>query len=140
MQEGMLFHTIYSPQSEVYKEQFSCKLVGELDLESFKRAWAEIINRHDILRTAFVWEDVDEPLQIVHKKVDLPFYYSDISNLKNEEQNKFIQKSLRNNLKQTFEFNEAPLMNVTLYKLSITENFLIWDYHHILFDGWECRC
>ncbi|MCP5064702.1 MAG: amino acid adenylation domain-containing protein, partial [Ignavibacteriae bacterium] len=136
MQEGMLFHTIYSPESEVYKEQFSCKLIGEFELESFKSAWDIIINRHDILRTAFIWEDVDEPLQIVHSEVDLPFIYKDISHFDTKEQNSFIEENIKKKVKEIFNFAEAPLMRISLFKLCETKYFLIWDHHHILFDGW----
>jgi len=136
MQEGMLFHTIYSTDSNAYKEQFSCKLIGQLNLDSFKKSWEIIIARHDILRTAFVWEDVDEPLQIVHKEIELPFFYKDISNLSKIEQDKFIEESLEKNINNPFDLADAPLMHVSVFKLNNNEHFLIWDHHHILFDGW----
>ena len=134
MQEGMLFHSLYSPDSEVYKEQFSCKLIGSLDRSAFKSSWQKVIERHDILRTAFVWEEVDEVLQIVHKAVELPFIYldySDISDQKNE-----IVKLLEENHKEKIDFSKAPLMKITLLKLADQEHLLVWDHHHILFDGW----
>ncbi len=136
MQEGMLFHTVYAPESNAYKEQFSCKLVGTFNLDSFKKSWDSIIARHDILRTAFVWEDVDEPLQIVHKEIDLPVFFKDITTLSKAEQEIFIKENLEKNVKKSFDFAEAPLMRVSVFKLNNNEHFLIWDHHHILFDGW----
>ena len=43
MQEGMLFHSIYSPDSEEYREQFYCTLIGPLNIDAFKLAWQKII-------------------------------------------------------------------------------------------------
>ena len=57
MQEGMLFHSLYSPGSDLYFEQFSCRLQGDLDIAAFKQSWQEVVNRHSILRTACVWEE-----------------------------------------------------------------------------------
>jgi len=136
MQEGMLFHTIYAPDSEVYKEQFSCRLFSDLNLECFKSAWEEIINRHDILRSAFVWEDVDEPLQVVQTEVKLPFQYEDISSYDEGKKNIYITESLAKNQKLPFDFSIAPLMRIFLIRVGRDEYFLIWDHHHILFDGW----
>ena len=43
MQEGLLFHALYAPESAVYFEQVSCRLAGRLEVESFRRAWAAVI-------------------------------------------------------------------------------------------------
>lgn len=136
MQEGMLFHSIYSEESGVYQEQFACKLIGDVRAELFKKSWEVILDRHDILRTAFVWEDVEEPLQIVHEQVELPFNYEDYSSKEKKSLNKYLE-DLRNKLKATkLDFTSAPLMRINLIKLSDAEYYFIWDHHHILFDGW----
>ena len=72
MQQGMLFHTLYAPQSGAYFEQRTCTLRGELDIPAFEQAWQRLIDRHPVLRTAFVSETVKEPVQVVYRQVDLP--------------------------------------------------------------------
>ena len=71
MQQGMLFHTIYDPSSGVYFHQVKCVLEGELDTASLRDAWQRVLDRHAILRTAFVWEHRKQPLQVVHRQVRL---------------------------------------------------------------------
>lgn len=88
MQQGMLFHYIYNPESATYFEQFQAKFKGDLDVNSFQAAWQTIINRHAVLRTSFVWKKLDKMLQVVHKEVDFPFEILDWRNLDSEKQKK----------------------------------------------------
>jgi hypothetical protein len=67
MQRGMLFHSLYAPESGVYCTQLSCVLEGDLKLEAFEQAWQQVVDTHPILRTAFVWEGRDKPLQVVQR-------------------------------------------------------------------------
>jgi surfactin family lipopeptide synthetase C len=55
MQQGMLFHTIYAPESGAYFEQSVFTIKGELEVGAFERAWQHIIDRHPILRSSFLW-------------------------------------------------------------------------------------
>src|SRR5215208_339652 len=77
LQQGMLFHTLYSPGSGAYLEQMSMTLVGPVHAEPFRRAWQRVIDRHPVLRSGFVWEGVPQPLQVVFRQVELPFEYED---------------------------------------------------------------
>src|SRR6267143_4252864 len=77
VQKGMLFHSLYAPGSGVYVEQFSCLLPNGVDVPAFERSWQRVLDRHPALRTAFVWEDVDEPVQVVHDELPLPLVHLD---------------------------------------------------------------
>ncbi len=68
MQQGMLFHTLYAPGSEVYFNQLSYALHGDLNVSAFRQAWQQIVDRHSVLRTSFYWEDLDKPVQVVHRR------------------------------------------------------------------------
>src|SRR5947208_1599416 len=72
IQQGVLFHHLYAPESEVYFEQFSWTIHSKLNLPAFTQAWQYVVDQHPILRTAFLWEDIDEPLQIVRRHVQPP--------------------------------------------------------------------
>ena len=73
MQEGMLFHNLYAPQVEVYFEQFAYTLHGDLDVAAFKAAWLRVVAQHPILRTLFLWEHLEKPLQVVRQQVERPW-------------------------------------------------------------------
>ena len=77
MQKGMLFHTLYAPESGVYFQQTVYTLHGDLDVSAFIRAWQRVVERHPILRTLFLWEQRDKPLQVVRRRVKLPWMQHD---------------------------------------------------------------
>ncbi len=136
MQQGMLFHTLYAPETEVYTEQLACKFVGDLNIEAFREAWRQVLQRHDVLRSAFVWEDLDEPLQVVYEEVELPFEILDWSQKPAAEQKEAIDALIARERQEGLELTEAPLMRIKLIKLNDHEHYFIWSHHHLLFDGW----
>ncbi|MGD9488073.1 MAG: amino acid adenylation domain-containing protein [Calditrichaceae bacterium] len=136
MQQGMLFHTLLSPETEVYSEQLSCIISGELLLEAFRQAWEKVIERQDILRSSFIWEDLDEPLQVVHKNVSLNFRVLDWTEHDTKNTDKMIRDVTADDRKNRIDLSLAPLMNITLIRLSTDRSCFIWNYHHLLFDGW----
>ncbi len=71
MQEGMLFHTLLNPGSGIYLMQQHYTWNGPLNLERLVEAWGRVIDRHPILRTAYVWKDLKRPLQVVQRRIDL---------------------------------------------------------------------
>ena len=71
MQEGMLFHSLFALHTGVYVEQQSWRFAGPLNILAFKQAWQLVLDRHQILRTAFVHENRDKPLQFVRRRVAL---------------------------------------------------------------------
>ena len=89
VQQGMLFHGLLEQHAGVYVVQVSFSLIGDLNQDAFESAWNQLIHRHDPLRTAFVWEQVDQPLQVVGKKAALTINKLDWES-KNIEKDRFI--------------------------------------------------
>ncbi|HYP26492.1 MAG TPA: amino acid adenylation domain-containing protein [Blastocatellia bacterium] len=137
LQQGMLFHALYDPESEVYFEQLSCTLRGDLDTDALRRAWQTVIDRHTILRTAFFWERRDKPLQVVRRKASLPWQQQDWRGLSTLEQEDRFKAYLEEDRGLGFELSKAPLMRVALIQLAEDRHYLVWSHHHILLDGWS---
>lgn len=136
MQQGMLFHSLLSPETEVYSEQMSCKLRGPLNTDAFRQAWSDLVNRHDILRSAFLWEDLEEPLQVVHHTVELPFSFLDWSDKQGNELEEAISAYEMEERRKGIDLAEAPLMRLVVIKTDSHTHQFIWTHHHLLFDGW----
>ncbi|MGD9488072.1 MAG: amino acid adenylation domain-containing protein [Calditrichaceae bacterium] len=136
MQQGMLFHSLMSPETEVYSEQLSCKFTGELDPEMFKFAWQKVSERHEVLRSAYIWKGLDRPLQIVYKTIDIPFTILDWSGDSADKQKSLMYDFLSGELKEITSMANAPLMRIGLIRLDKNTHYFVWSHHHLLFDGW----
>ncbi len=137
MQQGMLFHSLYAPAYGVYVEQVSALFEGNLDVIAFEQTWQQVVDRHPCLRTAFVWEDLKNPLQVVGRRVQLPIVMHDWQYMTAEEQQQGIQELLQAEQIRGFELSKAPLMRLTLIQLAKTSYQFIWSHHHLLLDGWS---
>ncbi|WP_235006784.1 condensation domain-containing protein, partial [Calothrix rhizosoleniae] len=136
MQQGMLFHSLYAPESGVYLEQMSMNLTGNINVAAFEAAWQKVVDRYSIFRTFFVWENRENPLQVVLKQVLIPWHNFDWRELSTIEQEQQLKQLLLSQRKKGFDFKQAPLMNCTIIRLGDENYKFIWNHHHILMDGW----
>jgi amino acid adenylation domain-containing protein len=139
LQQGLLFHSLYAPSSGVYVEQMSFDLSGTLNVSAFTQAWQQVIDRHSILRTAFVWEKLKKPLQVVGRQVKLSWEEHNWQGVSPIEQQERLKNLLQAERKQGFELSKAPLMRLTLIQLTEATYHLIWSHHHLLLDGWSTQ-
>ena len=139
MQQGMLFHTLYSPESEVYFEQLVCTLKGQLNLSFFQQAWQKVVAKYPVLRSSFHWEEIEKPLQMVSQKVELPWMVYDWKHWDNLQQKEALESFLKSDRASGIELDQAPLMRFTLIQLETDSYQFIWSHHHILFDGWSMQ-
>ena len=137
MQQGMLFHTLYDPPSSLYFEQTSLTLGGNLQRDAFRQAWQQVIQQHPILRTAFIWEGVAEPVQVVKRAVPLPLVEEDWTHLTSEEQGERLSAFLEADRQRGFDLAAAPLMRLTLIQTAAQTHEFVWSFHHLLLDGWS---
>lgn len=137
MQQGLLFHSLLHPGKGMYLLQYRHVMVmPNLDLAAFRQAWAQVVERHELLRTSFVWKQQKRPMQVVHKQVELPITYEDWSHLSEGEQQDRLEQLLSEERAQGLDFTKAPLMRVRLYKLAPDTYQFVRSYHHILMDAW----
>ena len=73
VQEGMVFHDLYAPESGAYVSQYVFTLRGAVDVEVLRRAWEHVLDRRAVLRTVFVWEGMERPVQAVVTRAHLPW-------------------------------------------------------------------
>src|ERR671929_780916 len=107
LQQGMLFHCLCEPESGVYVTQMSCRLGADLDTEAFGRAWQSVVDRHAILRTAFAWEGLDHPVQVVGRRAKLPIHLEDWSELSEAEAGERFERLLVEDRRRGFELRKA---------------------------------
>ncbi|HEX8617625.1 MAG TPA: amino acid adenylation domain-containing protein, partial [Thermoanaerobaculia bacterium] len=134
MQQGLLFHSLESSEADLYVEQLQGELRGVLDPHAFERAWQEVIRRHDVFRTSFVWEELDEPLQRVLRDVA---FHVDVHDWRGEaDQNARLDAYLAADRRSPLPLDRAPLFRVALIRMEDERWQFVWTHHHILLDGW----
>ncbi|MCU1728676.1 amino acid adenylation domain-containing protein [Pseudomonas sp. 7P_10.2_Bac1] len=135
MQQGMLFHCVESPELNLYVNQLSVAVDG-LQVERFRAAWQTLLERHEVLRTAFMWRDgLADPLQAVYRQVELPIVELDWREQVAPEA--ALQALAAQDQARGFDLSSPPLMRFTLVRLSESRFQMIWTYHHLLLDGWS---
>ena len=127
LQQGMLFHSLYAPDSGVYVEQRWCVIVGDLKVNAFQRAWDRVINRHDALRSELHWEETEKPVQVVYEEVK-PQWLCE----KPDDFEAFLESDRR----RGFVLDEGPLVRFALFPLNDGRHQFVWTFHHALMDGW----
>ena len=137
MQEGLLFHSLLEPGSGVYVIQQQGLLEGDLDVTALSSAWNQAVERRAILRTSFEWEELERPLQIVHRQVHVPLVEQDWTTVSAREQETRWQKILEDDRRRGFDLYEAPLMRLVIARVGPRAFRFLWSHHHILMDGWS---
>lgn len=138
MQENMLYQYLNFPQPGLNVVSHVFLINGEqFDVSAFERSWQCVIKQFPALRTSFVWKDLEEPLQIVHKEVDLYMERHDLRALspnKREEQIKLFIQELRNT---GFKLDQAPHTRMILFQVADNVYYFVYAFNLMLQDGWS---
>ncbi|MCP4662272.1 MAG: hypothetical protein GY856_43275, partial [bacterium] len=137
VQRGMLFHSLYAPDSGVYVEQLSARLEGKLDAEVFARAWQQMVDRHAVLRSSFHWEELKKPIQVVYRQLEVTLERSSWRGLSADEQRRRLTVYLNADRERGFDLGAPPLMRLALFELEEGVFQFVWSYHHLYLDGWS---
>jgi len=103
-------------------------LTGEHQEERLEKAFKQLINRHESLRTSFRVVK-ERPVQVIHGEVEFAIEYNGAS--------PGVGKSegLMKEFTRPFELAKAPLIRASLVKLAEEKHVLAVEMHHIISDG-----
>lgn len=135
-QEGILFHSLMDADSAAYFEHISFSIKGKLCPQTMERTFGKLVERHEILRTVFIFTEVDQPLQIVLDQCEPQIYYQDLTYYTTNEQDHLIEKYLVKDQEQGFDLEAGPLIRMSMFKIDEQLHKVFWRFHHIIMDGW----
>ncbi|HSL81184.1 MAG TPA: condensation domain-containing protein, partial [Thermoanaerobaculia bacterium] len=135
VQEGLLFHTLYQPGSGVYVTHAHWTLRGDLDVAALRKAWQHVVDRHPALRSAFAWERLRRPVQVILREVDVAWREHDWRHAGAREER--FEALLRADRAEGFQVDRPPLMRLHLLWLENDLHRLVWTFHHLALDGWS---
>ncbi|KZM45155.1 hypothetical protein OA92_04755 [Marinomonas sp. SBI22] len=133
MQAGLLYQN--QLESDAYITQLDLHY-HELDIEIFKLAWYQLIQRHDIFRTGFMTTTAGDKYQVVINKTPLDWRTLDLSHLKAIDYTARFKSVQAEDKTRGFNHEEPCLMRFSLIKTALGDYHLIWTNHHALIDGW----
>ncbi len=136
MQEGMLFHALLDKSSHAYFEQTTLEIDGELDIDIFEKSLENIIQKHEVLRTVFVYETLEKPVQVVLRKRKANISHEDITSIEQERKAEYIEKLKEADIETGFDLTKDTLIRAAIIKEAERKYQIVWSFHHIIMDGW----
>ena len=116
---------------------FVVQLTGSLDATAFCRAFDELVNRHEILRTTFVVEN-GQPVQAIHPPRQSNMDFEDLSGLSADEREQRVAQ-LSAELARPFDLDRGPLHRAALLRLGDDEHVLLFTLLHLISDHWSIK-
>ena len=134
LQEGFLFHHRMVSEGDVtYLTTYQFAFDSRDRLDRYLQALQAVIDRHDILRTAVLWEGLAEPVQVVYRRalliveeVSLDAADGDVA------QQLWARINLRN---YRLDVREAPLMRIFIAHDAANDRWVMQQMvHHLIED------
>ncbi|HEX9941015.1 MAG TPA: condensation domain-containing protein, partial [Thermoanaerobaculia bacterium] len=135
-QERLWFLDRLDPGRTTFNLNESVRFTGPLDAPAFARALAEVVRRHESLRTAFV-EIHGRPVQRVLPALDIPLPLVDLSALPAERREGEAERIATWASDHRFDLTRPPLLIAALVRVAADRHALALVYHHIVGDGWS---
>lgn len=114
-----------NPDSIAYNMPNALLINGRLDIKKLTEAFKGLVNRHDSLRTSFMFKE-GEIFQIIASKVSFDLQQMQSSKTPEELLKEFVCP---------FDLGQAPLIRAALVEADNDRYILMFDVHHIVFDG-----
>ena len=124
--------SIKGEDTAVYNMTGGMKLDGNLHIDLLEDTFRLIIERYEILRTSFHFQD-GEFVQRIHPQANVPFRVIEVQQISEQ----FCKAKLEDLDRIPFRLDEVPLFRVELYVGPRQQYFLVLVMHHIISDGWS---
>ncbi|WP_243710610.1 condensation domain-containing protein, partial [Micromonospora sp. KC213] len=133
LQDGMLFHHLLKESGDTYIVGSKLAFASRDLLDRYLEAAQHVVDRHDVLRTSFVWDELSSPVQVVwrHAPLDVEFVELDAAAGPALEQleRRYDLRQYRMNL------GHAPLMRFVVAQDTQNERWLLLEFsHHLIGD------
>jgi amino acid adenylation domain-containing protein len=135
-QQRLWFLDQLVPGSSFYNEHTSVRLKFPVNVALLERSLAEIVNRHESLRTTFIVVD-GQPVQVIAPTGTVPLSAIDLRHLPREEREPDAIRLASAEACKPFDLRIGPLIRTTLLQLDDCDYLFLLTMHHIVSDGWS---
>ena len=137
LQEGILFHSLLSMHGDPYILPLLMVLESELKCQSLVNAIQMVVDSHDILRAAVLWDGLPRPVHVIHRRASLPIEQLDLdlgTDAIEQMKAAMAQDRLRVDLRS------APLIRATIgIDRSSERTYVLLQFHHLIVDHIAAR-
>ncbi len=133
---------LWSLQDEniVYCAQCTVRLEGVLDVAVLKEAVQSVISQHEILRTHFLrLPSMKVPVQVITNNAKPLWHYIDLRAQDSLQQEAEIKALFKRQQHQPFDFEEGPLLQLSLFVLAKRRYVLLINLPALCSDAWTLR-
>jgi amino acid adenylation domain-containing protein len=135
-QESLWFLDRLAPGQTIYNVPLFHRIRGKLDVDALRGALAAVVARHEALRSAIV-ERADGPVQIIADQVPVDLPVIDVEGETEQERLANVYAMLDAEVGGHFELSRMPMWRAYLLRVGPDDHFLVFNVHHIVFDGWS---
>jgi amino acid adenylation domain-containing protein len=138
-QERLWFLDQFEPGRPVYNLPTALRFTGPLDLSALAAAFAEVVRRHEALRTTFAVAD-GRAVQVIAPALDLRLPLVDLSALPEERREPAAARLAAGVAWAPFDLAAGPLVRGAVVRLAADnsgDHALLFAMHHIVSDGWS---
>jgi hypothetical protein len=139
IQKGMVYHALKNPEIAVYHNQiFNVYPMADFKPAIFRNAIELMVKKHSILRTLFNLTKLEEPLQIVCKRIPLNVGHHDISHMDRKEKEIYLNEFMTQDRQRPFKIDAfESLWRIRTFSLNEKNIGFLWSGHHAIMDGWS---
>ncbi|OTA15175.1 Amino acid adenylation [Xenorhabdus vietnamensis] len=129
LQAGILFHHLLETEGDIYLDSQLMAFDSRTRLDTFLHVLQQVIDRHDILRSAVYWQELPEPVQVVYRHAPLPIIELTLSAEENAETQ---LRRLTDPRTVRMEITKAPLLAAHIAQDPESGQWLLSLLHHHL--------
>ena len=137
-QERLWFLDQMQPGTALYNVPTALRLTGDLVPAALAAGLAEVVRRHEVLRTTFRLSE-GEPVQAISPCAPgypiLPVV--DLQSLAAARRSEVARSLVREEAARPFDLETGPLLRSRLFRLTAEEHVLVLNLHHIVTDLWS---
>jgi acyl carrier protein len=126
----------FQPDTHAFNISAAIRLRGALDVQALGRAFDELVNRHETLRTSFAARH-GSPVQVIGQAAPFELTPVDLRGHGEETREAEMLRLAGAESRRPFDLTRHPLLRVALYRMSEEEHVLTLTMHHIVGDAWS---
>lgn len=137
-QQRLWFLAQLNPGHPMYN--ITCKMIFNRDIHSQKleEVIQQIIQRHDSLRTVFLFKN-NEPVQVIKPKLNFSVDTADLKHLDEDDRQTESERIIEEEANFRFNLSVGPLFRIRLITMAKDKHILVLNIHHIISDYLSIR-